>query len=59
MSEAVRVRAYDWLSEQADPTVAECVMSRLSPVSATEVATKGDVQAVKGDIRAVKDDLRG
>ena len=25
MSEAVRVRAYDWLGEKADPTVAEHV----------------------------------
>ena len=58
MSEAVRVRAYDWLREQADPTVAEYVMSRLSPVPATEVATKDDVQAVKSDVQAVKDDVQ-
>lgn len=57
MSEAVRVRAYDWLREQADATVAEYVMSRLSPVPATEVATRDDVQAVKDDLRAVKDDV--
>ena len=58
VSEAVRVRAYDWLREQADATVAEYVMSRLSPVPAAELATKDDVHAVKDDLRAVKDDLR-
>ncbi len=47
MSEAVRVRAYDWMREQADATVAEYVMSRLSPVPAAELATKDDVRAVK------------
>ena len=57
MSEAVRVRAYDWLSEQADPTVAEYVMSRLGPAPATEVATKDDVHAVKEDVREVKRDV--
>ncbi len=58
MSEAVRVRAYDWMREQADATVAEHVMSRLSPVPAAELATKDDVRAVKDDVRAVKDDVR-
>ena len=54
MSEAVRVRAYDWLREQADATVAEYVMSRLSPVPAAELATKDDVRAVKADIGRVE-----
>ena len=58
MSEAVRVRAYDWMREQADATVAEYVMSRLSPVPAAELATKDDVRAVKEDLRLVKEDLR-
>ena len=58
MSEAVRVRAYDWLREQADATVAEYVMSRLSPVPAAELATKDDVRAVKEDVRLVKEDVR-
>ena len=54
MSEAVRVRAYDWVREQADATVAEYVMSRLSPVPAAELATKDDVRAVKADIGRVE-----
>ena len=58
MSEAVRVRAYDWMREQADATVAEYVMSRLSPVPTAELATKSDVRAVKEDLRLVKDDVR-
>ena len=58
VSEAVRVRAYDWMREQADATVAEYVMSRLSPVPASEIATKDDVRAVKEDLRLVKDDVR-
>ena len=58
VSEAVRVRAYDWMREQADATVAEYVMSRLSPVPAAELATKDDVRAVKEDVRLVKDDVR-
>ena len=58
MSEAVRVRAYDWMREQADATVAEHVMSRLSPVPAAELATKDDVRAVKEDLRLVKDNVR-
>ena len=58
MSESVRVRAYDWMREQADATVAEYVMSRLSPVPAAELATKDDVRAVKEDLRLVKDDVR-
>ena len=58
MSEAVRVRAYDWMRAQADATVAEYVMSRLSPVPAAELATKDDVRTVKEDVRLVKEDLR-
>ena len=58
MSEAVRVRAYDWMREQADATVAEYVMSRLSPVPAAELATKDYVRAVKEDLRLVKVDVR-
>ncbi|WP_419837131.1 hypothetical protein [Candidatus Poriferisodalis sp.] len=46
------------MREQADATVAEYVMSRLSPVPAAELATKDDVRAVKEDVRLVKDDVR-
>ena len=54
MSEAVRVRAYDWMREQSDATVAEYVMSRLSPVPAADLATKDDVRLVKTDIGRVE-----
>ena len=54
MSEAVRVRAYDWMREQSDATVAEYVMSRLSPVPTADLATKDDVRLVKTDIGRVE-----
>ena len=50
MSEAVRVRAYDWMREQADATVAEYVMSRLSTVPAADLATKADVARVESKV---------
>ena len=53
VSEAVRVRAYDWLREQADAPVAEYVMSRLNPVPAAELATKADVARVEAKVDAL------
>ncbi len=52
MSEAVRVRAYDWMREQADAPVAEYVMSRLSPVPAADLATKADLARVEAKLDA-------
>lgn len=59
MSEAVRVRADDWLREQADPTVAEYMMSCLAPAPLSDLATKefltGELSrfATKEDLAAV------
>ncbi|WP_419840304.1 hypothetical protein [Candidatus Poriferisodalis sp.] len=50
MSEAVRVRAYDWIREQANAPVAEYVMSRLSAVPAADLAAQADAARVDGHV---------
>ena len=42
------------MREQSDATVAEYVMSRLSPVPTADLATKDDVRLVKTDIGRVE-----
>ena len=44
MSEQDRSRLYAWWCEQADESLAEYVMSCLSPVPLPDLATKSDIE---------------
>ena len=50
MSEQDRSRLYAWWCEQADESLAEYVMSCLSPVSLPDLATKDDFRVLRSDI---------
>ena len=50
MSEQDRSRLYAWWCEQADESLAEYVMSCLSPVPLPDLATKDDFRVLKSDI---------
>ena len=49
MSEQDRSRLYAWWCEQADESLAEYVMSCLSPVPLPDLATKDDFRVLKSD----------
>lgn len=57
MSEQDRSRLYAWWCEQADESLAEYVMSCLSPAPLPDLATKSDFGVLRNDFGILKDDF--